>query len=140
MLNMKTRAQIASLAICAAAIIAGCASQPISRAVARTIPHPLIVLSTGTGLAFEALPEVPPATFNAKREMRAGWIVGWRQMTSTAAIDEAINMAQAAGLNTLFVQVRVNADAYYLSELVARAESLKGQPAAFDPLDYALRS
>lgn len=131
-----TSPRFAVLALFASVFAVACASQPISKAAP---PRSLIVVSTGTGLALEASPEFPPATFNAKREMRAGWIVGWRQMISTAAIDDAIGMAEAAGLNTLFVQVRVNADAYYRSELVPRAESLQGQPAEFDPLGYALK-
>ena len=85
-----------------------------------------------------SIPLYPPATFNERNEMRAGWIIGWRQMISTAAIDEAIDLAQAGGLNTLFVQARVNGDAYYHSDFVPRAEALNGQPDDFDPLAYAL--
>ncbi|MCX5796001.1 MAG: family 10 glycosylhydrolase [Elusimicrobia bacterium] len=115
----------------AALSLAGCASQPAKRALADA---PL-----GTGLAAIAVAPDPPATFNEQNEMRAGWIVGWRQMVSTAAIDDAMDLAQAAGLNTLFVQARVNGDAYYHSDFVPRAETLSGQPDDFDPLAYALR-
>ncbi|MFH0922295.1 MAG: family 10 glycosylhydrolase [Fibrobacterota bacterium] len=59
-------------------------------------------------------------------------------MISTAAIDGAIDLAQAGGLNTLFVQARISGDAYYLSDFVPRAEALAGQPEEFDPLAYAL--
>lgn len=85
------------------------------------------------------IPAQPPTTFDEKREMRAGWIVGWRQMTSTAAIDESLALAEAAGLDTVFAQVRVNADAYYRSDLAPRAETLANQPADFDPLAYVLK-
>jgi len=114
-----------------ALFLAGCASQPTKH---KTIDVPL-----GTGLAAMAVPLDPPATFNERHELRAGWVVGWRQMVSTAAIDDAIALAQAGGLNTLFVQARVNGDAYYRSDLVPRAETLSGQPDDFDPLGYALR-
>ena len=69
--------------------------------------------------------------------MRAGWVVAWRQMTSPAGIDQAIAWAEAAGLNTLFVQVRASGDAYYNSRLVPRAEDIRDRP-VFDPLAYAL--
>ncbi|MBI5201597.1 MAG: family 10 glycosylhydrolase [Elusimicrobia bacterium] len=89
------------------------------------------------GLAAIAVPASAPATWQEKREMRAGWVVAWRQMTSPAGIDQAIEWAEAAGLNTLFVQVRASGDAYYESKLVPRAEELKDRP-LFDPLAYAL--
>lgn len=109
------------------------------RATAPAAPKAAVEAATATGLAARAVPDQPPTTFDQKREMRAGWIVGWRMMTSTAAIDEALDYAEAAGLDTVFAQVRVNADAYYRSDLAPRAETLAGQPADFDPLDYVLR-
>lgn len=114
----------------AAALLAGC-STPLFR---RAAP----IGAAGAGLASLPVPADPPATFAEKTEMRAGWVVGWRAMTSTASIDAAIDAAQAARLNALFVQVRVSGDAYYRSDLVPRAQALKDQPADFDPLDYAL--
>jgi uncharacterized lipoprotein YddW (UPF0748 family) len=89
--------------------------------------------------ASAAVPSQPPTTWAQKNEMRAGWVVGWRQMTSPQGIDDAVAWAVKARLNTLFVQVRVSGDAYYRSDLVPRAETLKNQPADFDPLAYMLK-
>ena len=89
--------------------------------------------------AFAAAPAMPPSTWAQKNEMRAGWVVGWRQMTSPKGIDDAVAWAEKARLNALFVQVRVSGDAYYQSDLVPRAETLKNQPVDFDPLAYMLK-
>jgi uncharacterized lipoprotein YddW (UPF0748 family) len=127
---MPLKQVVAASAICVMAFVAGCNPKAVRRAAA--------FAPTATGLAALPVPQGPPATFNEKEEMRAGWVVGWRQMVSTSAIDEAIDLAQTARLNTLFVQVRVSGDAYYRSDFVPRAQILKDQPPDFDPLDYAL--
>ncbi|MBI5245653.1 MAG: family 10 glycosylhydrolase [Elusimicrobia bacterium] len=97
----------------------------------------LAVPSPARDLMKDPVPSVPPATRAAALETRAGWVVGWRQMTSRKGVDEALAWAKAAGLDTLFVQVRVSGDAYYRSDLTPRAEALKEQ-GDFDPLGYAL--
>ena len=127
------------------ALLAGCAAPPPRRpspapaappasAAAAELDAPL-----GQGLAALDVPAQTPTTFNERTEMRAGWIVGWRQMISTSAIDDALGLAEAAGLDAVFVQVRIAGDAYYRSSIVPRAEALEGQPADFDPLAYALK-
>ncbi|MBI3549579.1 MAG: family 10 glycosylhydrolase [Elusimicrobia bacterium] len=87
------------------------------------------------GLAMVPVPPEPPTTAAEKEEMRAAWVVSWRVMTSTKAIDAAIDAAHSARLNTLFVQVRTSADAYYKSAFVPRSEYLTGD---WDPLAYML--
>ena len=92
-----------------------------------------------SGLA--AIPEnpEPPSSWQEKHEMRAAWVVGFRQMTSPANIDRVVEWAKIARLNTLFVQGRVASDAYYKSRIVPRSEELKQQPEDYDPLGYMLK-
>jgi uncharacterized lipoprotein YddW (UPF0748 family) len=68
----------------------------------------------------------------APAEMRGLWVVR-TALTSPAAVDEAVDEAQRAGFNALFVQVRGRGDAFYRSDLVPRSELLANQPAGFDP-------
>jgi uncharacterized lipoprotein YddW (UPF0748 family) len=81
-----------------------------------------------------------PATLHEKNEMRAAWVVAFRQMTSPEKIDRVISWAKRARINTLFVQVRASGNAYYKSKLVPRSEELEGQPDTFDPLAYMIRA
>jgi uncharacterized lipoprotein YddW (UPF0748 family) len=94
--------------------------------------------SRAADLMAQPPPSAPPATRAASREMRGAWVVSWRQMTSKRSIDEALDWAASAGLDTLFAQVRADGDAYYRSDLAPRAELLSAQPADFDPLGYML--
>ena len=92
-----------------------------------------------SGLAAIPVNPEPPTTWQEKHEMRAAWVVGFRQMTSSASIDKVVEWARIARLNTLFVQVRVASDAYYKSKIVPRSEELKEQSEDFDPLGYMLK-
>lgn len=65
-------------------------------------------------------------------EVRALWVVR-TTLSSAAAIDTMVKAAGGAGFNTLLVQVRGRADAYYAGGLEPRPTSLASQP-AFDPL------
>ena len=65
-------------------------------------------------------------------EVRALWVVR-TTLSSPGAIDTMVKAAGAAGFNTLLVQVRGRADAYYANGLEPRATALAAQP-AFDPL------
>ena len=69
---------------------------------------------------------VPPET-------RALWVLR-SSLTSPASITSLVRTAKDQGFNTLLVQVRGRADAYYASDLEPRAADLARQPAAFDPL------
>ncbi len=78
--------------------------------------------------AFQAAP-VP--------ETRGVWIVR-TALASPQSVDDIVDRAHEAGLNTIFVQVRGRGDAFYSSRLVARSPVLAGQPASFDPLARAI--
>ncbi len=66
-------------------------------------------------------------------ELRGLWVVR-TALTSPQSVDRAVDQAQEAGFNALFVQVRGRGDAFYRSALVPRSPLLQGQPVAFDPL------
>jgi uncharacterized lipoprotein YddW (UPF0748 family) len=74
----------------------------------------------------------PPAT-----DVRGLWVVR-TALVSPEAIEDTVARAQAAGVNTLFVQVRGRGDAFYRSTLVPRSVLLERQPAEFDPLAQIL--
>jgi uncharacterized lipoprotein YddW (UPF0748 family) len=70
-------------------------------------------------------------------EVRALWVTR-SSMTSPASIAAFVKTAHEHGFNTLLVQVRGRADAYYLTDLEPRPADLVRQPAAFDPLASVL--
>ena len=69
-------------------------------------------------------------------EVRGLWVVR-SSMTSEAEVRDMVENAGAAGFNTLIVQVRGRADAFYRSGIEPRAETLEGAP-DFDPLALAV--
>ena len=69
---------------------------------------------------------------HAADEIRALWVVR-TTLTSPSAIDRMVKAARAGGFNTLLVQVRGRADAYYSDGLEPRPVTLTEQP-SFDPL------
>lgn len=93
----------------------------------------LTLLALAAGSAAAAPAEAPPA-----REVRALWVVR-SSITSEAAVAKVVADAQAAGVNTLVVQVRGRGDAYYRSRWEPRTVALEDQPAAFDPLAEVLK-
>jgi uncharacterized lipoprotein YddW (UPF0748 family) len=70
-------------------------------------------------------------------EVRALWVVR-TTLTSAQSIHAMIREAEAAGFNTLMVQVRGRGDAFYQSTREPRAESLAGEAPDFDPLALVL--
>ena len=70
-------------------------------------------------------------------EIRALWVTR-ASLTSPASVASLVTTAHTEGFNTLLVQVRGRADAYYASELEPRAADLARQPASFDPLAAVL--
>jgi uncharacterized lipoprotein YddW (UPF0748 family) len=70
------------------------------------------------------------------QEVRALWVVR-TTLSSPAAIDTMVKSATAAGFNTLLVQVRGRADAYYAGGVEPRPPSIVAQP-GFDPLEAAI--
>ncbi|MBT8487432.1 MAG: family 10 glycosylhydrolase [Gemmatimonadetes bacterium] len=88
---------------------------------------------------FETGPTVP-VTLDPVRpfdEIRALWVVRFT-LTSEEAVMEMVERADAAGFNTLIVQVRGRADAFYASALEPRGESVQ-EPEPFDPLALVVR-
>ncbi len=67
-------------------------------------------------------------------EVRAIWVQR-ASLTSPTSVLSVVEMAAAAGFNTLIVQVRGRGDAYYRTEREPRAVALAQQPASFDPLE-----
>ena len=65
-------------------------------------------------------------------EVRALWVVRYT-MTSAEAVRVMVQDAEAAGINTLIVQVRGRADAFYRSTIEPRGEAIVEGP-DFDPL------
>jgi uncharacterized lipoprotein YddW (UPF0748 family) len=72
----------------------------------------------------------------ADQEVRALWVVR-TSLTSRAAIEAMIAAARTSGFNTLLVQIRGRADAYYRSGVEPRASALSSEP-ALDPLATTL--
>jgi len=72
----------------------------------------------------------------ADQEVRALWVVR-TSLTSHAAIEAMIAAARTSGFNTLLVQIRGRADAYYRSGVEPRAAALAAEP-ALDPLATTL--
>jgi uncharacterized lipoprotein YddW (UPF0748 family) len=70
-------------------------------------------------------------------EIRALWVTR-SSLTSPASIASLVKTAADQGFNTLLVQVRGRADAYYASAIEPRPADLARQPAAFDPLATVL--
>jgi uncharacterized lipoprotein YddW (UPF0748 family) len=81
------------------------------------------------GLLAGAAPAAP--------ETRALWVLR-SSLTSPASITSLVHTASQQGFNTLLVQVRGRADAYYSSDLEPRAADLSHQPGSFDPLATVL--
>ena len=73
----------------------------------------------------------------APPETRALWVLR-SSLTSPASITALVRTASQQGFNTLLVQVRGRADAYYASDLEPRATDLSHQPPSFDPLATVL--
>jgi uncharacterized lipoprotein YddW (UPF0748 family) len=71
-------------------------------------------------------------------EVRALWVVR-DTMTSPASVKEMVRRANAAGFNTLIVQVRGRGDAYYKARWEPRATLLETQDDDFDPLELTIK-
>lgn len=128
--------------------------------------HALAVCLALTGCAFVAAPDEPesPGAPDASggadgvntvavshpREVRGTWIatvsrLNWPSSTSAAAqraeLISILDAAQRAGINTIFFQVRPEADAVYRSELEPWSRYLTGTQGGdpgYDPLEFAI--
>lgn len=94
---------------------------------------PVLVIGLVLGLVLGLL---PLRAAQAPDEVRAIWVLR-TSLTSADIIRRMVRAAQAAGFNTLMVQVRGRGDAYFRSTLEPRPAGLAAQP-SFDPLDTVL--
>jgi uncharacterized lipoprotein YddW (UPF0748 family) len=108
------------------------APAPVLRAEPVGPPETAVTVDPAPPLA--VVPLRPTRSF---AEVRGLWVVRWT-MSSERQVRDMVEHAAAAGFNTLIVQVRGRGDAYYLSSLEPRAESLQGPP-DFDPLALTIR-
>ncbi len=111
--------------------IAGPAPAP---APTRGMPAPQPVAEPASQPTTEAYAGLRPVRVFS--EVRGLWVVR-SSMTSEAEVREMVDRAASAGFNTLIVQVRGRADAFYRSSLEPRGETLEGTE-AFDPLALAI--
>ena len=88
-----------------------------------------------SGLGAEA--SAKAASEPAAAEIRALWVTR-SSLTTPASIAALVRTARDQGFNTLLVQVRGRADAYYTTDLEPRSADLSRQPASFDPLAAVL--
>lgn len=70
-------------------------------------------------------------------EVRGLWVVR-STLTSEGEIRSMIERAEGAGFNTIVVQVRGRADAFYQSSLEPRGEAMRA-PTDFDPLAFTIQ-
>ena len=94
-------------------------------------------LAVAAVCALMLLPGAPATSSDgvaaAPEEVRAIWVLR-ASLSTPASIAALVRSAKDHGFNTLLVQVRGRADAYYASGLEPRAAELAKQPASFDPL------
>jgi uncharacterized lipoprotein YddW (UPF0748 family) len=83
--------------------------------------------------ALALLVALPLAAQHKTSEVRALWVQRG-SLTSSRSVLSLVEIAKENGFNTLIVQVRGRADAYYNSRLEPRAAALSKQPPSFDPL------
>ena len=116
--------------------VAGCrvvtvtADPPVPMGGAATEPAPQMT---------EPRADNEPVTMSPVRsfdEVRALWVVRFT-MTSEEAVRAMVDDAARNGINTLIVQVRGRADAFYTSSIEPRGESIQ-ESAPFDPLPAQL--
>ena len=80
---------------------------------------------------------VCPVCEPSATEVRALWVTR-SSLTTPAGIAALVRTAREQGFNTLLVQVRGRADAYYTTDLEPRSADLARQPGSFDPLAAVL--
>lgn len=110
----------------------------------------ILVLSSCTRIQVAPPPEIPstppprvsegpepsPFTTPDVEEVKGVWVVRFT-MTSEASVRSMVERASGAGINTLIVQVRGRADAFYSSTLEPRGESVR-EDEPFDPLSLTI--
>lgn len=96
------------------------------------------VLCLGLAAGAFALLGAESSPADRPSEVRGLWVVR-SSLTSPVSIARMVEGADAAGFNTLLVQIRGRGDAFFASDLEPRADGLAGSGAAFDPLGATLK-
>jgi uncharacterized lipoprotein YddW (UPF0748 family) len=107
-----------------------------SRGVASRLRRAFLALGVAAGV-WSALPARVSGLEPTAPEIRARWVTR-SSLTTPANIATLGRTAHEQGFNTLLVQVRGRADAYYISDLEPRSADLARQPLSFDPLATVL--
>jgi len=142
---------VPALSLAAALSWALGACAPVGPPIGRPAPEPATepraaAPAPAPPAAAAPLPAPPPAAEPARArpdplvpasEVRGLWVVR-TALTDSARIDRMLDDAVEHGINTLLVQVRGRADAYYRSSIEPRAEALYRLRPEFDPLDHLL--
>ena len=119
------------------ALISGCrliGVAPDERAPVPGLDTGLATMRIGSSQPAEPVAYDPAQGFE---EIRALWVVRF-SMTSAEAVQEMVLEAERSGINTLIIQVRGRADAFYRSSLEPWGESVV-ESESFDPLDLVIR-
>ena len=93
--------------------------------------------SLGLVMAAALVPARVAETKAAADDTRGLWVLR-SSLSSARSIQQMVETARRAGINTLLVQVRGRGDAYYDSRIDPRAAELEDEPASFDPLAVTL--
>ena len=115
------------------ALISGCrliGVAPDERAPVPGLDTGLATMRIGSSQPAEPVAYDPAQGFE---EIRALWVVRF-SMTSAEAVQEMVLEAERSGINTLIIQVRGRADAFYRSSLEPWGESVV-ESESFDPLE-----
>ena len=82
---------------------------------------------------------VTPEASSPESQLRAFWVDAFHPgIKSPQEVDQLVRDVQSANANTVFVQVRKRADAYYNKTIDPRADDLKKLP-DYDPLAYLIQ-
>ncbi|MEO5878477.1 MAG: family 10 glycosylhydrolase [Streptosporangiaceae bacterium] len=131
--------------VTAGALAAGCASGAVDTAALPTAPGGAVAAAPGT-----ECPAVKPAGDGPQRQVRGMWISSvyggdWPGdpqdpvEKKKASYRRILDSAKAAGLNTVFMQIRPAGDAFYASPYEPWSQWLTGTPGkdpGWDPLKF----
>lgn len=128
-----------AIVLMACALLAGCrvVAVPAGGAVAPAEPPPTAPAPSAVRTPATPILATVPNPVRKFPEVRALWVVRFT-MTSEEAVRDMVADAARNGFNTLIVQVRGRADAFYASAIEPRGEPVR-ESAPFDPLDLVIR-
>ena len=112
-------------------------SYPIPAGAPAPAPTSMPAPASADDRTLEATQTVTVDPLRIFDEVRAVWVVRFT-MTSEQAVRDMVADADRNGINTLIVQVRGRADAFYSSSIEPRGESLR-DAGPFDPLELVIQ-